>query len=94
MQFNLFGYKVSVVKLNSPFKRSLRWRRILARRIDRQIVGRYCSLPKIQRMKALREYFGYGEPDESGYRQFTLGLREAKELCELLWLDNGNGDVA
>jgi hypothetical protein len=92
MQFNLFGYNVSVVKLDSPFKRSLRWRRILARRIDRQI-GKVVW-PKIPRMKALREYFGYGEPDESGYRQFTLGLREAKELCELLWLDNGNGDVA
>ena len=98
MDVTMLGLNIIIARVPKwpPHNWTLKRRRELARHIDevRPSVRAYgLSNDKIPRIKALREHFGY-ITNEEGDRAFRLGLGEAKSLNELLWLDDGRGEIA
>ena len=98
MNFRILNLDITITKLEKwpPQKWSRRQKRALAKHIEdvRPPLRGGKSL-KIARIKTLREHFGYTEElDEFGHSVFRLSLKDAKELCELLWLDDGKGEIA
>ena len=89
MDITILGLNIIINRVPKwpPHNWTLKKRRELARHIDevRPKVQAYeFSSPKIARIKALRDEFGWDE----------MPLADAKSLNELLWLDNGRGEIA
>jgi len=90
MEFNLFGYKVTVVRLDKS--KPVNWSEDKLRSLAHKIDSRIGRPSRMMRVKILRTYMP--TKAEPGSDESIANLREAMALCERMWLDGGYGDVA